>query len=172
MTRTAAPRSLGDTASPKNRAGRFNREKAIELGIPAGPLFSRLQGGEPVVINGRMILPSEVMGVNRPGRKIVYSGDTRPCGAVETASYGADLLIHDCTLADELKEWAIETKHSTAKEAAELAKRAKVKELILTHISSRYSESPGMLLQEAKRIFQRVKLAEDLMELEIPLSDK
>lgn len=163
---------IGYALEEKNRTGRFNRKRAIELGIPAGPLFSRLQSGESITINGRTILPSEVIGRKRRGRKIIYSGDTRPCEAVEKASSGADLLIHDCTLADELRDWAIETKHSTAKEAAELAKRAKVKKLILTHISSRYSESPEPLLREAKNIFQSVELAEDLMELEIPLSDK
>lgn len=163
---------IGYALEEKSRVGRFNREKANELGIPAGPLFSRLQKGEPVTINGRTIHPSEVVGEKRPGRKIVYSGDTRPCEAVEKASAGADLLIHDCTLADELNAWAVETKHSTAKEAAELAKKAKVKHLVLTHISSRYSENPEPLLREAESIFKNVTLAQDLMEFEIQLSDK
>lgn len=163
--------SLGYAIEEKRRTGRFNREIAIELGVPVGPLFSKLQKGEPVTINGRTILPSEVIGKSRPGRKIVYSGDTRPCEPVEKASIGADLLIHEGTLADELKEWALETKHSTAGEAALLARNAKVKKLILTHISSRYSEGTEPLLRDAKNIYENVKIAEEFMEIEIPLSD-
>ncbi len=164
--------SLGYVIEEKKRTGRFNREKAIELGVPIGPLFSKLQKGEPVTINGRKILPSLVVGKPRPGRKIVYSGDTRPCKSIEKESAGADLLIHDGTLAEELKGWAIETKHSTSKEAALLARKAKVKQLILTHISSRYSESIEPLLQDAKSVFENVKIAEELMEIEIAFSDK
>ncbi len=163
--------SLGYVIEEKKRAGRFNREKAIKLGIPVGPLFSKLQRGEAIVINGKKILPSQVVGKPRSGRKIVYSGDTRPCKAVEKESTGADLLIHDGTLAEELKDWAVETKHSTSKEAAEIARKAKVKQLILTHISSRYSESTEPLLKDAKSVFENVKIAEELMEIEIALSD-
>jgi ribonuclease Z len=163
--------SLGYVIEEKSRVGRFNREKAIKLGVPVGPLFSKLQKGEPVIIKGRTILPSEVIGKSRPGRKIVYTGDTRPCESIEKASARADLLIHDGTLADELKDWAIETKHSTSGEAARLAKKAKVNQLILTHISSRYSESAEPLLHDAKAVFDSVKIAEELMEIEIPLSD-
>ncbi len=163
--------SLGYVIEEKSRTGRFNREKAIKLGVPVGPLFSKLQKGEPVIIKGRTILPSEVIGKSRPGRKIVYTGDTRPCESIEKASAKADLLIHDGTLADELKDWAIETKHSTAGEAARLAKKAKVKQLILTHVSSRYSESAEPLLQDAKTVFETARIAEELMEIEILLSD-
>ncbi|MCZ7391736.1 MAG: ribonuclease Z [Candidatus Methanoperedens sp.] len=164
--------SLGYVLEEKRRAGRFNRRKAIELGVPEGPLFSKLQKGEPVIIGGRKILPSQIVGKPRPGRKLVYSGDTRPCESIEKASHKADLLIHDGTLAEELKDWAIETKHSTSREASLLAKKAKVKQLVLTHISSRYSESTEPLLQDAKEVFENVKIAEELMEIEIPLSDK
>jgi len=163
--------SLGYVLEEKKRVGRFNREKAIELGVPVGRLFSKLQNGEPVIINGKTILPSQVVGESRPGRKIVYSGDTRPCKNIEKESAGADLLIHDSTLAEELKDWALETKHSTSKEAAQLAKNAMVKQLILTHISSRYSEKRELLIRDAKSVFENVRLAEELMEVEIPLSD-
>ncbi len=164
--------SIGYVLEEKRRVGRFNRERAIELGIPVGPLFSKLQRGEPVTINGRVIMPSEVIGESRPGRKLIYSGDTRPCESIVKESIEADLLIHDGTLADELKDWALETKHTTSKEAAELAKKAKVKQLILTHISSRYSESAEPLFLEAKSIFENVKIAQEFMEIEIPYSDK
>ncbi len=163
--------SLGYVLEEKKRMGRFNREKAIELGIPVGPLFSKLQKGEMVTINGKKIFPADVMGEARPGRKLIYSGDTRPCESIETECHGADILIHDGTLADELKEWAVETKHSTSGEAALIARRTKVKQLILTHISSRYSENTELLYNEAKRIFDNVKIAGDLMEIEVPLCD-
>lgn len=164
--------SLGYVLEEKNRAGRFNRERAIELGVPAGPLFSKLQKGETISVDGRTVTPSQVIGHSRPGRKVVYSGDTRPCDSIERESKGADLLIHDGTLADELRDWALETKHSTAAEAALLAKKANVGQLILTHISSRYSESAQVLLIEAKGILENVILAEELMEIEIGLRDK
>lgn len=164
--------SLGYVLEEKKRTGRFNRERAIELGIPVGPLFSKLQKGEPVRLGDLIIKPSDVIGQDRPGRKLVYSGDTRPCRSIENASAGVDLLIHDGTLGDELKEWAVETKHSTSKEAALLAQKAKVKQLVLTHISSRYSESADPLLLEARSIFENVKIAEEFMEIDIQLSDK
>ena len=164
--------SLGYVLEEKMRTGRFNRERAIELGVPVGPLFSRLQRGEPVTVGGRMVMPSDVVGPSRSGRKIVYSGDTRPCESIAKASVGADLLIHDGTLADDLKNWALETKHTTAGEAALLAKKAMVKQLIITHISSRYSESTELLYRDAKKVFESVKIAEEFMELEIPFPEK
>lgn len=164
--------SLGYVLEEKNRAGRFNREKAIDLGVPVGHMFSKLQKGETVTLNGRAIKPSQVMGETRPGRKIVYSGDTRPCKNIERESKGADLLIHDGTFADELRDWALETKHSTSSEVAHLAKKANVRQLILTHFSSRYSENTEPLLLDAKGIFENVRLAEELMEIEIQLRDK
>ncbi len=164
--------SLGYVLEEKNRAGRFNRERAIELGVPVGPLFSKLQKGETVVVKGQKIKSSQVMGELRPGRKLVYSGDTRPCESIQKASTGADLLIHDGTFADELRDWALETKHSTASEAALLAKKANVKQLVLTHISSRYSEDANPQLWDARNIFENVILAQELMEIEVELRDK
>ena len=123
-------------------------------------------------MDGKTIHPDQVMGPARPGRKIVYTGDTRPCRSVEVASSGADMLIHDCALADDLAEWARDTKHSTAGEAAEVAKRADVRQLVLTHISSRYSEDTSQLLKDARSIFERSIVAEDLMNLEIRLRDE
>jgi len=164
--------SLGYVLDEKSRAGRFNRERAIDLGVPVGNMFSKLQKGATVMVNGRTIMPSQVMGETRPGRKIVYSGDTRPCKSIERESKGADLLIHDGTFDNELRDWALETKHSTASEAAQLAEKANVRQLILTHFSSRYSENADPLLHDAKDIFENVRLAEELMEIEIQLRDK
>jgi len=160
--------SLGYALVENSRPGRFNREKAVELGVPPGPLFAKLQRGNPVKVDGRLVRPDEVMGAPRPGRTIVYTGDTRPCEAVLEASRGADLLIHDGSFADEMADWAKESMHSTAGEVATLAKEAGVRKLVLTHVSSRYTDDVEPILNDSKKIFENVIVAEDLMELEIP----
>nr|WP_321498823.1 ribonuclease Z [uncultured Methanolobus sp.] len=164
--------SLGYALVENMRPGRFDRQKAIELGVPPGPLFSKLHKGESVEVDGKVIRSEDVVGEGRPGRKIVYTGDTRPCKTILEASKDADLLIHDSTLASDQQEWAIESMHSTSEEAARLAKEANVLKLVLTHISSRYSDNPTQLLEEAKKIFGNVIVAEDLMELDVPYRDK
>ncbi|MDD2614685.1 MAG: ribonuclease Z [Methanosarcina sp.] len=160
--------SLGYALIENPRPGRFNREKAIEVGIPPGPLFAKLQKGNPVEVNGKLINPENVMGAPRPGRTVVYSGDTRPCKSILEASRNADVLIHDGSFADEMADWAEESKHSTAGEVAALAKEAGVRKLILTHISSRYTDDAEPILTDSKKIFENVIIAEDLMEIEIP----
>jgi len=164
--------SLGYCLREDARPGRFNRAKATELGVPPGPLFGRLQRGETVEVeSGKTVRPEDVMGPSRAGRKVVYTGDSRPTMEIEEASRGADLLIHDGSLDDKMADWAMETMHSTAGEAAELARRAGVRRLVLTHISSRYSDDVGPLLADARRHFQEVLVAEDLMKIEIKLRD-
>lgn len=160
--------SLGYVLEEKPLLGRFDREKAIELGVPPGPLFSKLHSGQSVFVAGKEIKPEQVVGPARPGRKIVYTGDTRPCDAVIEAAKGANLLIHDGTLSGDLQDWAIESGHSTAKEAAMVASKAGVKELVLVHISSRYSEDTTPLLKEAKTIFRNTSIAKEFMEIVIP----
>ncbi|WP_406671322.1 ribonuclease Z [Methanolobus sp. ZRKC4] len=164
--------SIGYALIENERTGKFNRQKAIDLGVPAGPLFSKLHKGESVEIDGKMIHSKDVVGESRPGRKIVYSGDTRPCKGIMEASKDADLLIHDGTLAKDQQDWAIESMHTTAEEAAQLAKEANVRNLILTHISSRYSDDVTPLLEEAKAVFENVSVAEDMMEVEVVHRDK
>ncbi len=160
--------SLGYALVENPRLGRFNRERAVELGVPPGPLFAKLQRGSPVEVDGRLVRPEEVMGIPRSGRTIVYTGDTRPCKAVLEASRDADLLIHDGSFADEMADWAEESMHSTAGEVAALAKEAGVRKLVLTHISSRYTDDVEPILKDSKKVFENVIVAEDLMELEIP----
>lgn len=164
--------SIGYSLEEDMRLGRFNREAAISLGVAPGPLFGKLQHGQTIEVDGRKIEPHEVMGPPRPGRKLVYTGDTRPCKSVQIASQGADLLIHECALASDMAQWARDTKHSTAAEAAEVARDAGVGQLVLTHISSRYSEDTSQLLKEAKSIFERTIVAEDLMSMDIRLKDE
>ena len=153
----------------KPRPGKFYPERAKRLGVPEGPLWSKLQRGQSVKLpNGRIIEPSEVVGPPRPGRKIVYTGDTRPCENVVKLAENADLLIHDSTLDDELAEKAYEDGHSTPTQAAEIAKKAGAKMLILTHISARY-KTADKLLQQAEKIFPNVAVAEDFMKIDVPL---
>ena len=161
--------SIGYVLEEDKRPGRFNRERAIELGIKPGPLFARLQSGHAITVDEREIKPEQVLGPPRPGRKIVYTGDTRPCASVIEASKDADLLIHDGTLSEETKEYAIEYMHSTALEAAEVANKAGVRKLILTHLSARYSDLEGArkLKAEAQQVFDNSDVACDLMTIEV-----
>jgi len=163
--------SFGYVFEERERPGKFNREKAEQLGLKPGPLYTNLQNGESVSIGGRVIAPEQVIGPMRPGRKIVYSGDTRPSDEVIRAAKNADLLIHEATLATDLKEYAKTVGHSTAAEAAQIARQARVLTLALTHISSRYVNTT-QLLDEARLIFPNTIVAEDLLELEVLYRDR
>jgi ribonuclease Z len=155
------------------RLGRFNPERARELGIPEGPLWGRLHRGEPIEVpGGGIVEPTELVGAPRPGRLVVLSGDTRPCESVVAAAHGADLLVHDATFGDEEKDRALETQHSTAAEAARVALAAQVKRLVLTHFSARYSATAKLLAEEAREVFRHVTVAKDGMELEVPFADE
>jgi ribonuclease Z len=156
----------------KPRPGKFYPKKAQALGIPAGELWSRLQRGEEITLaDGKSVKPGDVMGPLRAGRKIVYTGDTKPFEAFAKFAEGADLVIHDCTFDDSLIEKAGVDGHSTPSQAASQAKAAEVKQLALSHISARYPNA-GLLLEQAKKIFPNTVLAEDFMELELPLSEE
>jgi len=163
--------SLAYALIEKPRPGKFNPERAKALGVPEGPLWSKLQHGEKVKIaTGKVVRPEQVVGTPRLGRKIAYSGDTRPTKRLVSLAENADLLIHEATLDDELVEKAREDGHSTPSQAAETAKKARVKRLILTHLSSRY-KSAQSLLEKARKIFPNVDVAEDFMKVEVPLLD-
>ena len=145
---------------------RFLREKAIELGVPVGPAFGKLHNGEEVEINGKIIKPEQVLGEPRIGQKVTYSGDTRPCEKMIELAQGSDVLIHEATYEHEDQDKAIENWHSTSKEAAEIAKEANVKLLVLTHISTRYTTDIN-IKEEAKEIFENTVVANDFTELNI-----
>jgi ribonuclease Z len=163
--------SLAYALVEKPRPGKFHPEKAKVLGVPEGPLWSKLQHGHKAKLqDGRVVKPEDVTGPLRTGRKIVYSGDTRPFKGFVKFAAGADLLIHDATLDDELAERAEEDGHSTPDQAAKHAKKAKVKQLILTHVSARY-EDTSILLEQARKVFKNTQVAEDFMKIEIPLLD-
>jgi ribonuclease Z len=164
--------SLGFALVEAARLGRFHPERARALGVPEGPLFGRLHRGEAVQVDGRVISAAEVVGEPRPGRRVVYSGDTRPCRATIDAARGADLLIHDATFAQDEADRAKTTGHSTAREAAEIAASAGVERLVLTHLSARYAEDPKPLEREARDVFENTQVAWDGMTIEVPLRDE
>lgn len=151
------------------RLGRFNPDRARELGIPEGPAWGKIHRGESVTLdNGRVITPAELVGEPRPGRTVVFTGDSRPSDATAEIARGADALIHEATFADDEQPRALETGHSTAREAAEVAAKAGVRQLVLTHLSARYSLNPSELLQQAKEVFPSTTIARDGFELDVP----
>ncbi|MEM0381138.1 MAG: ribonuclease Z [Nitrososphaerota archaeon] len=150
------------------RPGRMRVEYLEELGIPRGPLWGRLQRGEPITFQGRMVRPEEAVDPPRRGRKIVYTGDTRFSEKIVRFADQADLLIHDATFDQSLSDRAREEGHSTASEAATAALQAKARLLALFHISPRYHGKEEVLLSEARRIFPNTILPSDLDRIEIP----
>jgi ribonuclease Z len=160
--------TIGWALVEHERLGRFDPDKARDLGIPEGPLWGRIHKGQSVTLeDSRVIHPEELVGPTRPGRTVVYSGDTRPCDGVRAVSHGADLLVHEATFSSEEAARAVETGHSTAREAAEVARAAGVRQLILTHISPRYSREAPELLAEARAVFPETTIARDGMTVEV-----
>jgi ribonuclease Z len=161
--------AIGYHIAEETRLGRFNPDKAREMGIPEGPLWGRIHKGETVSLpDGRTVKPSELVGASRPGRRIVLTGDSRPSEGTITAATGADVLIHEATFATEEGPRALETGHSTAREAAEVAAKAGVKKLVLTHVSARYSRDTSELETEAREVFPATVIARDGMEIDVP----
>lgn len=161
--------AIGYHIAEETRLGRFNPEKAREMGIPEGPLWGSIHKGQAVTLtNGRTIEPSELVGPTRPGRRVVITGDSAPSeGTVATAT-GADILVHEATFAEEEIQRAVETSHSTARGAAEVAAKAGVKRLVLTHVSARYSRDTTDLEREARAVFPATVIARDGMEIDVP----
>lgn len=145
---------------------RFLREKAVELGVPVGPLFGKLHNGFEVEVNGKIIKPEQVLGDAREGHKITYSGDTTACEELIDFARNSDILIHEATYKNEDKDKAEQNFHSTAEDAAKIAKNSNSKKLILTHISTRYREVDD-LLKEASDVFENVEIASDLKVITI-----
>jgi ribonuclease Z len=150
----------------KSRPGVFHPERAKTAGVPEGKLWSALQRGRTVTIGGRVVEPAEVTGPPRPGRKIGYSGDTRPSPRLARFFSGCDLLIFDSTFRGSDQDKAVERKHSTSVEAAELAKKAGVRKLVLTHFSARYTNTSS-LVREARKVFPNTVAASDGLTLEV-----
>jgi ribonuclease Z len=159
--------SQGYVIEEDPRPGRMREDYLEKLGVPRGPLWGMLQRGKPIEFAGRKITPEEAVGPPRPGRKVVYTGDTRPSETILEAAEGADVLIHDATFDSRLADKALEEKHSTALEAAKTAAAAQVRRLYLFHISPRY-EDASILLNEAREVFPESYVAEDLESYAVP----
>lgn len=170
--------SLGYILTEDERPGRFDRDRAVELGIPPGPLFGRLQRGESIrIVHDGVeteVRPGDVMGEPRPGRKIVYTGDTRPIQHltdVADMAGDADILIHDATFDDQEADRAREVLHSTAGEAGGVADALGARMLALVHISSRYTSTANHIRDAKRRYEGDVILPADLTVLEVPFRD-
>ncbi|MFZ5469563.1 MAG: ribonuclease Z [Myxococcota bacterium] len=165
--------ALAFVLEEEERPGRFHLDAARELGVAEGPDFGKLQRGESVTTKaGRVVRPEEVLGKSRPGRKLALSGDTRPCAALVAAAHGADVLIHESTFSDDEQERALETRHSTAREAGRVAREAEAKRLFLTHLSSRHDVDPSPLLAQAREEYDGpVEVAHDGLTVEVPVRE-
>lgn len=165
--------SVGYAIVEHDRPGRFDRAAAEKLGVPVGPKFSALHEGHSVELgDGTVVEPDQVVGEPRPGRRVVYTGDTRPSDTTVEAATDADLLIHDGTFGSDNRDRAVETGHTTAAEAGNIAHQAGAKQLILTHISSRYTGSTDRLRDEAADQFDGpVRVAADGERIDVALPD-
>jgi ribonuclease Z len=160
------PASFGYAIVEETRRGRFDAELAASLGVPFGPDYGRLERGETV--NG--VSPEQVIGPDRPGRKIVLSGDTAPCEALRVAAHQSDVLVHEATFAEDEAERAAQTRHSTARQAAETGRDAEVRLLALTHLSARYAGRE--IRDEARAVFERTVVPRDFDTIEVPYPEK
>jgi ribonuclease Z len=163
--------AVGYALVEDERPGRFDDAAADALGVPFGPERGLLQRGEPVILaEGRVVQPGELVGPPRPGRTLVYTGDTRPAEAVAMLFHGADLLIHEATFGEDERDRALDTGHSTASGAAAVARDAGVSLLAITHVSPRYL--PSDLLGEAQEVFPGTILPRDFDVVELPFRER
>ena len=159
-------RAYGYALVEDDRPGRFDAEEASRLGVEPGPDFGRLQRGETVA----GVAPEQVIGPGRRGRRIVLSGDTAPCQAVEAFAQDADVLVHEATFIEADRDRARETGHSTARQAAEIARDAGVRLLVLTHLSTRYF--PREIRDEAREVFPGTVVPRDFDAVEVPFPER
>jgi ribonuclease Z len=162
--------ALGYALVEDERPGRFDPARAAELSVEPGPQFGLLQRGQAVEAGGRTVHPGEVMGESRPGRKVVVTGDTEPCESTVAIAHQAELLVHDGTFADEEVDRARQTGHSTARQAAEVARAAEVSMLALTHLSSRYFAP--VIEKEASAVFEPTVVPRDFDVIEVPYRER
>ena len=163
--------ALGYALVEEARPGRFDVEAAERLGVPNGPERGALQRGEEVTLaDGTVVRPADVLGEERRGRKVVVSGDTAPAASVVDAAAGADLLVHEATFCAEERERARETLHSTAGEAALVAREAGVRLLALVHLSTRYL-GPDVA-EEARVLFPDTVVPRDFDVVDVPFPER
>ena len=165
-------RCVGYALVESERLGRFDPERARAMGIPEGPMWGAIHRGEIIILaDGTRIGPDQLVGPPRRGRKVVVSGDTMPCEAISELARGADLLVHEATFGEDELDRARETRHSTARQAARVARDAGVGRLVLTHISARYSREAPELLAEARAIFENTTVARDGLVIEVGFAE-
>jgi ribonuclease Z len=163
--------SVGYALVEEDRPGRFDVETADALGVPPGPDRGRLQDGSPVTLaDGRTVEPDHVLGPPRPGRAVVIAGDTSPCPTVAEAARDADVLVHEATFLEGERDRARQTAHSTAAEAAELAREAGVAMLALTHLSNRYFGPEAA--REARAVFPQTVVPRDFDIIELRFRER
>jgi ribonuclease Z len=163
--------ALGYALVEDERPGEFDPSGADALGIPFGPERGMLQRGESVTLaDGRVVTPDTVVGAPRPGRRIVITGDTAPVDTVRILSEDADVLVHEATFTEEERARAADTLHSTARQAAEIAREARVRLLALTHVSPRYFGSD--LAAEAQAVFAATVVPRDFDVIEVPFAER
>ena len=163
--------ALGWSLIEATRPGRFDVAGADALGVPNGPERGQLQRGEPVTVaDGRTVMPDQVVGEPRAGRKIVVTGDTAPADSIVEAAWSADVLVTEATFAEEERDRAAETKHQTATQAADLARRADVGLLALTHLSTRYFGPE--IAEEARGIFPETVVPRDFDIVAVPFAER
>ncbi len=165
--------ALGYALVEHERRGRFDPDLARSLGVPEGPLWGRIHKGEDITLeDGTVVRHSTLVGPTRSGRTVVITGDTRPCAATIEAATGADLLVHESTFSEEDAPRAAETMHSTAREAAQVARMAGVRTLALTHFSARFSRDTSDLAREAREEFKgTLVMAKDGLEIDVPFRE-
>ncbi len=162
---------LGWSLIEATRPGRFDVARADALGVPNGPERGALQRGEDVTLaGGKTVTPDEVLGPPRPGRKLVITGDTAPSEEIVEAAWEADVLVTEATFSEEERDRAEETKHQTATQAAEIARRANVAMLALTHLSNRYFGPE--IAREAREIFPETVVPRDFDVIEIAYAER
>jgi ribonuclease Z len=163
--------AVGYLLAEDERPGRFDVDEATRLGVPDGRERGMLQRGESVTLpDGRIVTPGDVLGEVRAGRRIVLTGDTAPAASVVEAAAGADLLVHEATFLADERERARETGHSTAGEAALVAREAGVKLLALTHVSTRYFGH--QVVEEATQLFPATVVPRDFDVVTIPFPER
>jgi ribonuclease Z len=169
--------SLGYILEEDSRPGRFNRELAVSLGVPPGPLFGRLQRGETIRVgtgsDSRDVHPGDVMGPARPGRKIVYTGDTRAVhDRIRDVARDADLLIHDATYDESEADRGSEFYHATARQAGEAASALNARTLVLIHTSSRYTDAQRHVSDARSAFAGQIAAPDDLDMIEVSFRDE
>ncbi|RLQ91132.1 ribonuclease Z [Falsibacillus albus] len=166
--------SIGYRIIESDKPGTLQADRLAEMGIKPGPHFKHLKEGKSITLeDGSVIHGADFLGPHQKGRIVAILGDTRPCDNAVELARDADLLVHEATFSADSAEMAHNYFHSTTAQAADIAMRANVRSLVLTHISSRYGKDDwASMREEARSIFANSDIAFDFMEIDIPYSNR